>query len=458
MNVLFAILGFAITIGVLVTWHELGHYLAALACKTKVTRFSLGFGRTLFSRRYGKDQTEFVLGAIPLGGYVAMVRSTDEGLAATDLPRAFDRRPIWQRAIIIAAGPFANFVLAFILITGLYMVGVPEQKAMLSAPTVNTVAANIGIAQGELVLEVNDKPVQSYANMMSELLAAVVSSDSAKLLVQAPNGERATRLLPLQSTKGKEIGESTFRCLGVQMFRPPVPALIGMVQPNGPAAKAGLMVDDRIVSANNRAIEHFDQLVAIVRTSPAQPVSLTLERKGQQLSVNVTPDAVKDCDTQVGRLGVGAQPLKDIAWIDQLQTTRSYGMTEAMAVAINKIKSMFQVTVQLIYKMLIGEASPKNLSGPLTMADYAGQATRAGGMSLIDFLASVSIAIGIFNLLPLPVLDGGQLVMLGVEAARGRPVSDRVQEVIMRIGVACVLALTLFALINDFTRYLPLRS
>jgi regulator of sigma E protease len=454
MSFLYAIVGYLITVGVLVTWHELGHYLAAIACKVKVLRFSIGFGKPLLIKRIGKDQTEFVIGAIPLGGFVRMVDSRADEISVQERHRAFDQRPVWQRAVIVAAGPIANFVLAIAFLSALYVNGVPELKPMLSAPPALSPAAKAGFEHGDLVRAVNGKPVTGFSQMQTEMLSGFVSGDSVKVSVRDVVGVARERVISVPGDTAKNFDQDYFFCLGLRAYTPHRPASLGVIAKDSAAARAGLQVGDRINAVNGVATPNFFALADQIARAPQTNLSLDIDRDGQLLNIQATPAAAQSCGQRVGRLGIGPPAMKDLSWQDEMFGTRSYGPIEALEASINKVWSVVTLTARLLYKMVVGEASYKNLSGPITMADHAGQATKAGGQTLMEFLAMISIAIGFFNLLPLPVLDGGQLVMLSIEALRGRPLSDTVQLVAQRVGVACILALTFLALSNDLWRYL----
>jgi regulator of sigma E protease len=440
-------LSFFVALGVLIIVHELGHYAVARWCGVKVTRFSVGFGKPLWSRRFGRDQTEWALAAIPLGGYVKMADEREGEVAAEDLPRAFNRQSVWKRFAIVLAGPTANFLLAIVLYWGLFMHGVQDLKSITAAPDSGTPAAQAGVALGDQVLSVNQQPVQSWQGLRWQVLHAVLNHQSIALEVLDAGNMRQWRVLPpveVEQFEGDVVGK-----LGLLPYTD-LPAIVGQIEPDSPAAHAGLQPGDRIVAIDDYGVDQWDELVRRVRAAPGRPVELRIERGNQQLNIQLTPERVGSGEAVHGRIGAGV----DVTQLHQYQIEVDYAIGPAFMQAVDKTWDMSALSLRMMGKMLTGEVSWHNISGPVTIADYAGQSAQLGWASYIAFLAVVSISLGVLNLLPIPLLDGGHLMYYIVEIFKGTPVSERVMEMGQRAGLFLLLTLMVFAFYNDINRLL----
>jgi regulator of sigma E protease len=449
MNLLQTILAFVVVIGVLVIIHELGHYLVARWCGVKVLRFSVGMGKVIWSRRFGADQTEWAVSLLPLGGYVKMLdaRDTDQGeIAPQDLQREFTRQPVGKRIAIVFAGPLANFLLAIAILAGLYVYGMPEPAARVAVAQ-RSLAEEAGIRQGDLVTAVNGELVGAYSELRWELVQAALQRQPVRLTLRrlGPNGaesiEEAT--LPLQRLTDQDLDNELFKRLGLELAQPR--PLLGEIVPGGPAAFAGLQPGDLILSVDGMPVADAGAFIRSLQAAPGREVLIKGLRQGSEFLVRVTPLAERIGDKIVGRI----QAQVDLsAGLVVLQA----GPLEAVRRAARKTWETSTLTVTMLGKMIIGEASLKNITGPITIADYAGQSARVGWISFLTFMAFISISLGVMNLLPIPVLDGGHLLYYALELFSGRPVPERIGMFAQRAGLGVLMALMAVAVFNDIIR------
>jgi regulator of sigma E protease len=452
MSLLHTILSFIVALGVLVVVHEFGHYLVARLCDVKVLRFSVGFGRPLLTRRVGPDQTEWVIAAMPLGGYVKMVDEREGAVAPEDLPRAFNRQSVWRRFAIVVAGPLANFLLAIVLYWGLFLSGVQEAKPIIAAPEAGSAAAQAGLTRGETIRAVNGEPVTSWQDVRWHLLKLALDRKHAKLEVVSDKNTIDWHTLDLTRVNAEEMEGDLLGKLGLRLYRPDVPAVVGDVLAGGIADRAGLRSGDRIVAVDGAAIGSWEVLVTKVRASPGKTLRLEVTRDGRTQLIELVPETVAQGATAFGRIGVG--PRVDPEALKAFYIDVRYGPLEAVGKAVAKTWEMSVFSLRMLGKMLIGEVSWRNLSGPVTIADYAGQSAQLGLAPYLAFLALISISLGVLNLLPIPILDGGHLMYYTIEVVKGSPVSDRVMELGQRAGLAVLLFLMAFAFYNDINRLL----
>lgn len=449
-NVPFYLAAFLVVLGVLIVVHELGHYLAARLCGVKVLRFSVGFGRMLWKRRFGADQTDWAISIFPLGGYVKMLDEREGKVAEDEVHRAFNRQGVGKRSIIVAAGPLANFILAILIYWAVFMHGSEELLPVLGTPPAGSPAAMAIIGNGEQVRTVDGQPVATWNDLRWILLQKAVDQESVALEVINERDEIAVRHLYLAAAGEQGWEGDALERLGIRFYRPELPPVIGKVVANSVGERAGLLPGDRVLAIAGKEVSSWYELVAVIRDSATKPLRLELERQGEIVAVDVIPDAISERGQTVGKIGVavaeGPKPRREVkAYI-------SYGIVDAAGKALQETwdKSVFSLV--MMGKMLTGEVSWKNLSGPVTIADYAGQSARLGLDYYLKFMALVSISLGVLNLLPIPVLDGGHLLYHMLEVVMRRPLSERAMEIGQQVGMSILFALMAFAFFNDLTR------
>jgi len=447
------VIAFIVALGLLIAIHEYGHYRVAVACGVKVLRFSVGFGRPLLSwRRPGKD-TEFVIAAFPLGGYVKMLDEREAPVPADQRHLAFNTQPLRKRAAIVAAGPAANLLLAVLLYAVVGWWGTQEPRAVLAKPVAGSLAERAGLVGGELVLAAAadgaaPRDVRSFEDLRWRLMRAALEGQDLRLWLAPERGSTPQeRVLPLSVLDARDADARLLQSIGIlgPWSRPE----IGELMPGGAAERDGLRPGDLVLRVDGQRIVDGAQLRAIIRTAPrdgrVMPQQWQVRRDGGLLELTVTPALVDERGQAVGRIGafVGARP--------EMVEVR-LGAFEGLWRGVERTVEVSALTLKLIGRMLIGEASVKNLSGPLTIADYAGKSASMGVVAYLTFLALISVSLGVLNLLPLPVLDGGHLAMYAWEGATGRPISDAWMERLQRGGVAVLLVMMSIALFNDVTR------
>jgi len=450
MNLLHTIAAFVIALGALVIVHEYGHYLVARLCGIKVLRFSIGFGFPLWKRRFGRDQTEWVVAAVPLGGYVKMLDEREGEVAPQELDRAFNRQSVWRRYAVVIAGPLANFLLAILLYWLLFMHGVQEARPIVDLPPPNTPAASAGFVRGEIIRAVNGEPVASWSDVRWRMLQLALERQQVKVEVINRNNQLNWRTLDLSRFDAEQLEGDTLALVGLRLFRPEIKPVIGQVVSGSVAEQAGLQAGDQIVAADGQAIASWNELVQLVRSHPGRELRLAYQRGNERRELVLVPETVQQDGSAVGRIGAGAQ--LDQQALDGLVTVVRYGAASALTKAMQKTWDTSVFSLRMLGRMLVGQVSWKNLSGPVTIADYAGQSAQLGLVAYLNFLALISISLGVLNLLPIPLLDGGHLMYYTVEICKGSPVSDRIMEIGQKLGLTLLLVLMAFAFYNDINR------
>ena len=446
------LLAFLLTLGVLIVVHEYGHYRVALACGVKVLRFSVGFGRVLW-RRTNAQGVEFTLSALPLGGYVRMLDSREGPVPPSWREQAFDQRPLRQRVAIVAAGPLANLALAVVLYAASAAWGVMAPKAVLSAPAAGSLAAQAGLQSGDWVQawaagEAEWQDVRSMPDLRWAVSQAVLNGQALRLRVSDSQGRHAHELrLATDTLAHQELDAATWARIGVGA--PFSPAVMGALKPEGPAAQAGLREGDVVLSVDGRAVPDAVTLREWVRSAPERVQRWHVERRAQRLELSVTPRRVEERDQVLGRIDAAVGQAPETVWVSE-------SWPQALWQGVTRTGDMIGLSLRMFGRMLIGEASLKQLSGPLTIADAAGHSARQGVGDYLAFLALVSVSLGVLNLLPVPLLDGGHLVCYLFEGVSGRPVSEAWLLRLQRGGAALLLLMMSIALSNDVARLLGL--
>ena len=438
MSVLFTIGAFVVALGIMIVVHEYGHYLVARLCNVKVLRFSVGFGTPLAVLRRGADRTEWVIAAIPFGGYVKMLDEREGEVAAHEAHRAFNRQGLAKRTAIVVAGPAFNLLFASIVYAGLFMVGMPELRPMLDAPPSGSPAAAAGVQRGDVVRRVDGREVATWEDVRWRVLQGALQGEPVTLEVERTKGSAALRL-DLQQFGGSEPDDTLLQHVGLRLS--PLPVL-GELEERGVARRAGLQPGDTITQLDGKPVETWEAFVKAIRQRPGVPTRVTLERAGATLTLDLVPDSVAGERGAIGR--IGAAP----AYVIRVH----YGFGESLAKGALKTWDLGAFSLRMLGKMLLGEVSWRNLSGPVTIADYAGQSAQLGWIPFLTFLALISISLGVLNLLPIPLLDGGHLMYYAIEAVKGSPVSERTVEIGQRVGLTLLLMLMAFALYNDLHR------
>ncbi|MGA9666992.1 MAG: RIP metalloprotease RseP [Gallionella sp.] len=448
------ILAFIGAIALLVVFHEFGHYWVARRCGVKVLRFSLGFGNVIYSKRFADSDTEWVISSVPLGGYVKMVDEREEAVASEDLPYAFNRKPVLQRMAIVAAGPLANFLLAIILYWGLFVHGVPGLKPTLGDVPAGTPAAIAQLHTGETILRINGEAVPSWQELHWRLLDLALQGDGKReISVEAQDASGATlvHVLDMSGLEAKDLDGDFLGKLGLHLYQPVILPVIGEVAVGSVAQRAGLQAGDRILKADGVPVQRWMEIVEFLRAHPGQAVRLDIRRGEKVLDITVVPEAIVDSGKTVGKIGAAPQIDKQ-AW-QKMYTEVGYGPLESLAQSLRKTWETSAISLEMMGKMVMGDVSIKNLSGPITIADYAGQSAKMGMVAYLSFLALISISLGVLNLLPIPLLDGGHLLYYVAELLKGSPVSERSWEIGQKIGIALLGTLMVFAIYNDINRF-----
>ena len=439
---------FIVALGLLVAVHEFGHFWVARRCGVKVERFSIGFGKAIW-RRLGKDGTEYVLALIPLGGYVKMLDGRVDALKPGEEVQAFNHKSVWARMAIVAAGPMANFVFALFAFWLMFMIGVPSVKPVVGEVRPASIVAEAGILPGMEIVGVGGEETGDWESVTYALISHL-GDDSVQLKLKAANTSYAVdKTLQLAGWKFDPDKESPIGSLGIVPLGGKVLPVVEAVVPSSASEKAGLQIGDRIKGVDGEAITEWAQFVERVQQSPAQPLQVTVERGGSEMTLTLTPDRKKVKGQLVGFVGLSPQlvPLPD-----EYRTLLQYGPLQALWHGVQKTWSLITLTFDMIGKLIGGIVSLDNLSGPISIAKGAGSSADYGLVYFLGFLALISVNLGIINLFPLPVLDGGHLVYFLIEAITGKPVSEKIQEVGFRIGAAILMLLMGIALFNDFAR------
>lgn len=450
MDNVLTIVWFLVALGVLVTIHEFGHFYVARRCGVKVLRFSVGFGKPLYTW-YGKTGTQYTLAGIPLGGFVKMLDEREGEVPEELRDQAFNRKNVWQRIAIVAAGPLANFLLAVILFWAMLMPGTTDVAPVIGEVEPYSVAAEAGLEAGQEIVAVDGQRINTWQDLTRALMRRLGESGTISFTAKYTNSSleyhsEATLDKWLQGEEDPDPAQG----LGITLWQPPFAALLEQVMPDSPAEQAGLRSGDLIVSANGQPLAGWPELVAYIRARPGEDLQIGYERDGQQLTTTLTARAVETEDgRRIGQIGV--MPVLP-EWPQSMLRQQEYSLAGAFVKAVDKTWETSGFVLLSLKKLILGEISTKNLSGPITIAKVAGATAKAGITYYVGFLALLSISLGVFNLLPIPVLDGGHLFYYLVEVIKGSPVPEKIQMAGYQVGLVLVMGLMILALYNDVMR------
>jgi len=450
MNLVSTIAAFILALGILIVVHEFGHYIVARWSGVKVLRFSVGFGRPLFTRRIGPDNTEWSLAAFPLGGYVKMLDEREAPVEPHELHRAFNRQPVRKRFAIVAAGPLANFLLAILLYWGLFSSGTEELRPLLGPPSAESPAARAGFVDGELVVSVAGQKIETWQELRWHMLQHALDRHPVRIEVVNDRKELAERMLDLSGISTDDLEGDLLQQLGLRLFRPEIPPVIGKISADSVAERAGLVTGDRIAAIDGRETRHWMDVVSTIRGAVDKEIEVRYVRSGEERSVRLTPAEATENGRRIGRIGIAPE---DTGFDrSRVMTTVRYSPIDALVKSIATTWDTSTFSLSVLGRMVTGDVSWRNLSGPVTIADYAGQSARLGLSHYLKFLALISISLGVLNLLPIPILDGGHLMYYIVEIIKGGPVSEKAMEIGQQVGLALLVMLMAFAFYNDLNR------
>jgi regulator of sigma E protease len=454
MNFIWYLIWFVVAVGLLVTVHEFGHFWVARRLGFKVLRFSIGFGRPLLTRIAGADRVEYVVAAVPLGGYVKLLDEREGPVAPQDLPRSFTHRPPWQRILVLLAGPACNILFAVLVLWGmLWANGITEVRPQVGDVTAGSIAARGGLRSGDEIRAINGATVTGQRDVVFDLLDAMSSRGQAVLTVRGSAGEtRQANLTVNDASERRRLTEPAelFRGLGFQFWTPPVPPVLGPVTPDGPAARAGLAAGDRVLAIDGIAMSDFRQIVEYISARPGAHVTIEYRRGDATHTATLTVASEEAGGRRIGRIRV-VQPA-GVTYPPSMLLHTDLAMGTALARAGDEAWSMTMLQARLFWRMVLGRVSLKNLSGPLSIAEFAGDSAEAGVASFLSFLVLISLSLGFLNLLPIPILDGGQILFQLVEWLKGSPLSERAQALGQQVGIALLIVLMGVALYNDIAR------
>lgn len=446
-SIVWSLGAFIVTLGILVTFHEFGHFWVARRCGVKVLTFSVGFGKPIW-QRVGRNGTVYQVGLIPLGGYVRMLDERVDTVAPEDRALSFNSKSVAQRAAIVAAGPIANFVLAIAVLWAMFLIGVPSVKPIIGEIAPNSIAAQAGVQTPSEIVAVNNSTTEDWQQVNLHL-AAALGNDVVTVQTRDANNRLSDYQLDIRAWRLNDKQQPMYVALGIQPFQPEVSLVLSYVAENSPAAAAGIQVNDKIIAFDGTPITDWPQTRDLIMQAAGESVEITVERTGEMRTLEVTLGQREVNEQQIGFLGV--EPTV-APYPDEYRFTQQFGLIEGFTQGVHRTWELMVLSVKMIGKLLTGTVSVSNLSGPVAIAEGAGATASYGLVYFLGFLALISVNLGIINLVPLPILDGGHLAFLAIEGARGKPVSDGVQEVCYRIGGILIFALMAIAISNDILR------
>ncbi|MGE5153298.1 MAG: RIP metalloprotease RseP [Bdellovibrio bacteriovorus] len=450
MDLLFTIGSFLVALAILISVHELGHFWVARRLGVKVLRFSIGFGRPLLRRQRDPESTEYVLAGIPLGGYVKMLDEREGEVPPDQLHLAFNRQPLWKRSAIVAAGPLFNLAFAILAYWAIFLAGDTGLRPMVGAVEPGSIAAESGFQRGDELLRIGDRAAPTWESAVFAFMAEGLDREDLPVRVRDASGVELDRWVRAERLAQLPEDPNILGRLGLSPLRPPLPAVIGELTPGEPAEQAGLRVGDRILAADGTPVDGWREWVELVRDSPGRALRVEIERGGERLELTVVPRELEAEGVRIGRIGAGVQARDDL--LEPYRVEVRYGPIEALGQSVAKTLDMSALMLRVMGRMLIGQASVENLSGPITIAETAGRTASYGLDYFIKFLAVVSISLGVLNLLPIPILDGGHLLYFFIEWVKGSPLSEQAQLQGQKIGLVLLAALMSLAFYVDLYR------
>jgi len=456
MTFLVSLFAFIVALGVLIVVHEFGHFWVARKLGVKVLRFSVGFGKPLWRHQSSPDDTEYVVAAIPLGGYVKMLDEREGEVDPKDLDRSFNRKPVLSRIAIVAAGPIFNFLFAIVAYYLMFLVGVEGLVTEVGRVIPDTPAYHAGFKEGDKLVKANGVDLPSWESATLTLLDQALDTGIVDIEVQTSRGYSAHRMLDLADTKALLDEGSLFLKIGIEPWKPPIPPIIGKLEPGLPAELGGLMPGDKVIQANGKPLSDWRDWVEMIQQSPGKPLEIEILRDGENMSLELLPMLKQVGNQEVGYIGAGPEVDKE-RYLEELKAHKvlvQYGPLESVFKATEKTWEAVILTFKLLGKLIIGDASLKTISGPLSIAEYAGVSATIGLAAFLSFMAIVSVSLGVINILPVPVLDGGHLLFYTIELIKGSPVSERWEAIGQQVGLALLAALMILAFYNDITRLL----
>ncbi|WP_062264750.1 sigma E protease regulator RseP [Endozoicomonas arenosclerae] len=447
-------LAFVITLGILVSIHEFGHFWVARRCGVKVLRFSVGFGKPLW-KRTDRHGTEYVVAAIPLGGYVKMLDEREGPVPEAEKDQAFNSKPVLSRIAIVAAGPIANFLLAIVALWLMYVLGVKTVLPQVEKVVPDSPAALAGIQPGDEIVRIGSTDTPGWQQVNMELLSFIGENRSIDVTVRSgipgekPEGSEVIKQVPLNDWLVGQEDLNPVKSLGVVPYSPQIPAVVGQVVAGGAAEQAGLVPGDKILKTNGEPVQDWLAWVNLIRSHPGKTLQVEVERNGSIQQLAITPGEKEVEGQRIGYIGAGVQ---SVSWPDDMIRTLQFNPLSAVPKAVETTSALTGMTLESLWKMVVGLVSVKNLSGPITIAKVAGASLQSGLENFLYFLSMLSVSLGVLNLLPIPVLDGGHLLFYLVEWVRGKPLSEKAQLVGLKIGVTLVVSVMMLALYNDISR------
>ena len=451
MEFLYSIAGFIVALGILVAVHEFGHFWVARKMGVRVLTFSIGFGKAIWSRM-AADGTTYQVGAVPLGGYVKMLDENETEVPPEELDQAFNRKPLWRKTLVVLAGPGFNFIFAIFAYAAVYVTGTEGVEPVVGHVVEDSVAQEAGFQEGDYLLTLDGRKLNTWQDQRLYLFSKALARSKVNYQIEATDGSQQVRELDLSQVAMSRIDANLVGGgIGLIGWLPDIPPVVDMVVDGGPAARAGIQSGDKLTMVDGAAVSVWQDVVKLVSARPGEPTSIEVLRDGRYEMLQMTPDAVEISGRTIGRIGISVQP---VDFPEDRLVQVSYGPLESLGRGVETTWMMSVLTLRMLYKMLTLEVSSKNISGPLTIAQYAGKSAQVGVESFILFLAIVSVSLGVLNLLPIPVLDGGHLLYYAIEAVKGSPVSEKVMIWGQQVGILLLFLLMSLAIYNDMGRLL----